>query len=149
MAVKEELASPLKSEQLQSEVGYHLKRAYVHVIEYFHEYMSALKLRPGEFSILCMIEENQDVTARVLSGALNIAPPNLVSLLESLDERGLIKKTINEQDRRSQFLTLTHQGKGLLNKAKEASKYAQRDGLANLTSQETAQLIKLLQKLYY
>ncbi len=150
MALKEEFInnSTLRSDQLQNEVGYHLKRAYVHMIEEFHLHMSEFRLRPGEFSILCIIEENDDVTARQLSQALNIAPPNLVSLVENLCERNLIKKTVNEQDRRAQLLTLTNAGSTLLKNAKNASKEAQAKGLKNLSENEKENLVLILKKLY-
>ena len=138
----------MKSKQLQKEVGYHLKRSYVQVIEHFHIDMSEVNLRPAEYSILSMIFENDQVTAKKLSKALNIAPPNLVSLIDSLEERQLIAKSINENDRRSQLLSLTEAGEVLLAKAIQTSADSQRKALSNLTTHEVGELISLLRKVY-
>lgn len=138
----------MKSEQLQKEVGYHLKRSYVQVIEHFHIDMAEVNLRPAEYSILSMVFENDQVTAKKLSKALNIAPPNLVSLIDSLEERQLIAKSINENDRRSQLLSLTEAGEVLLAKAIQTSADSQRKALSNLTTHEVGELIALLRKVY-
>ncbi len=138
----------MKSKQLQKEVGYHLKRSYLQVIEHFHVDMTEVNLRPAEYSILSMVSENEQVTAKKLSKALNIAPPNLVSLIDTLEEKRLIRKSVNENDRRSQILHITKDGETLLTQAIQTSANSQKRALANLTNDEVNVLISLLRKIY-
>lgn len=138
----------MKSKQLQNEVGYHLKRSYLQVIEHFHIDMAEVNLRPAEYSILSMISENEQVTAKKLSKALNIAPPNLVSLIDMLEGKRLINKSVNESDRRSQILNLTSEGQSLLDKAIQTSAKSQKKALAKLSTSEVNELISLLRKIY-
>lgn len=142
------LDEDLQSNQLQKEVGYHLKRSYVQVIEHFHLDMSEINLRPAEYSILSMIAENSQVTAKKLSKALNIAPPNLVSLIDLLEAKKLISKSVNENDRRSLILNLTPQGEDHLAKAIKTSAKSQQNALSNLSTEEITELICLLKKVY-
>lgn len=142
------LDTEMKSKQLQKEVGYHLKRSYLQVIEHFHVDMTEVNLRPAEYSILSMVSENEQVTAKKLSKALNIAPPNLVSLIDTLEEKRLIRKSVNENDRRSQILHITNEGKSLLGQAIQTSANSQKRALANLTNDEVNELISLLRKIY-
>lgn len=148
MAVKEKKGDALNSSLIEEHIGYHLKRAYVHTIEQFHLEMKEFRLRPAEFSILSMLSENEGVTAKKLSKALNIAPPNLVSLIDMLEDRKLINKTINEQDRRSQILQLTASGKALLTDAQTAGLKAQDVAMKNLAPKDQELLVSLLCKLY-
>jgi DNA-binding MarR family transcriptional regulator len=138
----------LRAIQLQKEVGYHLKRSYVQVIEHFHMDMSEINLRPAEYSILSMIAENNHVTAKKLSKALNIAPPNLVNLIDLLESKQLVSKSVNESDRRSQILHLTTLGEIQLAKAIETSAKSQQEALSNLSPKEVGELIGLLRKVY-
>ncbi len=148
MALKEKKLDSLNSNLIEEHIGYHLKRAYVHTIEQFHLEMKEFRLRPAEFSILSMLSENEDVTAKKLSKALNIAPPNLVNLIDMLEDRKLINKTINVQDRRSQILQLTEDGKNLLKNAQTAGIKAQVIAMKNLAPKDQEQLVNLLRKLY-
>lgn len=140
--------SEIYSEQLQKEIGYHLKRSYIQVIEQFHLDMGEFKLSPGEYSILCIIQENDLMTAKKLSKELNIAPPNLVNLIDRLESRQIIIKTVNSNDRRSQILKLSKFGEGLLQGAMIASNNSQNRALSKLSETEREQLIKLLKKIY-
>jgi DNA-binding MarR family transcriptional regulator len=148
MAVKEKSLDGLSSTLIEEHIGYHLKRAYIHTIEQFHLEMKEFRLRPAEFSILSMLSENEGVTAKKLSKALNIAPPNLVSLIDMLEDRKLINKTINAQDRRSQILQLTDSGKALLMNAQSAGLKAQDIAMKNLAPKDQELLVNLLRKLY-
>lgn len=139
----------LRTAHLQKEIGYHLKRAYVHVIETFHRELREVALRPGEFSVMCVLDENAEVTAKKLSRALNIAPPNLVGLLETLKRRGLIARVPNLRDRRSQLLALTEAGRNTLGQAKKQARKAQNISVAMLSTGEREQLISLLKKIYH
>lgn len=147
-AASAEDRAALRIAHLQKEIGYHLKRAYVHVIETFHRELREFALRPGEFSVMCVLDENTEVTAKKLSRALNIAPPNLVGLLETLEKRGLIGRVTNLRDRRSQLLALTEAGKKTLKQAQKRAQKAQDISVAALSAEERAQLIGLLRKIY-
>lgn len=138
----------LRTVHLQEEIGYHLKRAYVHVVEIFLRELREFALRPGEFSAMCVLDENTEVTAKKLSRTLNIAPPNLVGLLESLEKRGLIRRTPNLKDRRSQLLELTEAGRRTVRQAQKRALKAQDISVAALSTEERAQLMGLLRRIY-
>ena len=146
--VSAEDQAELRTDHLQREVGYHLKRAYVHVIETFHRELREFSLRPGEFSVLCVLGENTNVTAKKLSRTLNIAPPNLAGLLENLEKRGLICRVPNPLDRRSQHLQLTDLGTQHLAQSQKRALHAQNIAVSALSAAEREQLISLLKKIY-
>jgi len=77
---------------LQTLLGYNARRAALTIIEGFLERMAEFGLRPVDFSVMSVIQHNPGVTSRQLCAALNLLPPNLVGLIQSLEARGLIHR---------------------------------------------------------
>ena len=103
---------------LDRQVGFVLRLAQVAV---FKDLLAALKpfeLRLADFSALLVIEANPGLKQQSLGEALRIQRPNLVAIIDQLEERGLVKRGAAPGDRRSYALTLTSAGTALLAKAK-------------------------------
>ena len=77
---------------LQSLMGYNARRAALSIIELFLERLAPYGLKPVDFSVMSTIGHNPGVTSRQLCAALNLLPPNLVGLIQSLESRGLIER---------------------------------------------------------
>lgn len=138
----------MQQSMLQGLVGYNCRRAYLTIHAVFLERMAQYRLRPVDYSVLALIAANRDVTLKRLSQALNISPPNLAVLLDKLEERDLLARLPNPQDKRSQFLHLTATGKALLRKAEKTVERLELDATDVLSDAERTQLIGLLRKLY-
>ena len=85
---------------LQTLLGYNARRAALTIIEGFLERMAEFDLRPVDFSVMSVIHHNPGVTSRQLCAALNLLPPNLVGLVQSLEARGLIARQPHPTDGR-------------------------------------------------
>jgi DNA-binding MarR family transcriptional regulator len=77
---------------LETLIGYNARRAALAVIAQFLERMAVYDLKPVDFSVMSVIVHNPGVTSRQLCAALNILPPNLVGLVQSLESRGLLER---------------------------------------------------------
>ncbi len=66
--------------------------------------------------VLLMRQENQMLSPSDLTKALGITGATLSRLLDSLDEEGYIKRTVNKSDRRAKEIHLTPKGDKILNK---------------------------------
>jgi len=75
---------------LETLIGYNARRAALAVISQFLERMAVYDLKPVDFSVMSVVVHNPGVTSRQLCAALNILPPNLVGLVQSLESRGLL-----------------------------------------------------------
>ena len=99
-------------------LGYQLAQASIVTSKVFEQVAARqapdARLRPVEFTLLALLLGNPDVTARQLSRALAITPPNLVGRLEHLQSRGLIDRRRSEQDGRAQHIRLTAPGRKLV-----------------------------------
>jgi DNA-binding MarR family transcriptional regulator len=97
---------------------------------------------------MSVIVHNPGVTSRQLCAALNILPPNLVGLVQSLEARSLIERLPHPHDGRAMGLHPTEQGQELMLKAEAtASELEMRIG-SKLTPNQVQTLVTLLQKIY-
>jgi DNA-binding MarR family transcriptional regulator len=110
---------------LETTVGFVLRLAQVAV---FKDLLSALKpfdLRVTDLSVLLVIEATPGLQQRAIGDVLRIQRPNLVTIIDQLEARGLVRRGPVPGDRRAYALSLTHEGETLLQKAKLA--HAQHD----------------------
>jgi len=134
--------------ELLALVGYNCRRAYLAILPLFLERMAGDGLRPVDFSVLTLLRANPALTQKQLGATLAIAPPNLAVLLDRLQDRGLVVRSRNPADGRSQVLSLTAAGRRLISKARTKAVALEADATSMLTDAERAQLIGLLQKIH-
>ncbi len=127
-------------------VGYQLAQATIVTDAVFNAQMAAGGLRRVEFTLLALILDNPDVTARQLARALAVTPPNIAIWLDRLDSRGLVSRTRSETDARVQHLRLTDAGDALVRASTQLLLDAEQQALASLTAAEHAMLLQLLHK---
>ncbi|BBI54683.1 hypothetical protein HORIV_71040 [Vreelandella olivaria] len=75
---------------LENRLGYALRRAQLAVFKHFNEAMQEHEIRPAQFSSLVVIEGYPGITQTNLAKVLDIDPPRIVSLINNLEERGLV-----------------------------------------------------------
>jgi len=153
-APDESASSPVEAETgidasyLEDLLGYNARRAALAVIGVFLQRMEPFDLRPVDFSVLTLIAHNPGITSRQLCAALDILPPNLVGLIKSLDNRGLIERHPHPTDRRAQGLHLSPAGKKLQKNAQTTVTALESDVAGRLTAKELDTLKALLRKVY-
>ena len=138
----------LDTRVLEAFVGYNARRAWLIVSSLFAERMAPYGLKQIDFSVLSLLAHNPGATSRQLCNTLDILPPNLVSLVATLDSRGLIERRPHPHDGRAVGLHLTEAGEELVGEAEQAVTQLETDASARLTARERETLIRLLQKMY-
>ncbi|PVE42677.1 MarR family winged helix-turn-helix transcriptional regulator [Limnohabitans planktonicus] len=133
---------------LQSLMGYNARRAALSIIELFLERLAPYGLKPVDFSVMSTIGHNPGVTSRQLCAALNLLPPNLVGLIQSLEARGLIERKPHPHDGRAVGLHATAKGQALMVQAEQTATELETEKTAKLTPAERKTLLSLLQKIY-
>lgn len=133
---------------LQSLLGYNARRAALAIIARFLARMAQFNLRPVEFSVMSVIHHNPGVTSRQLCAALNLLPPNLVGLIQSLDARGLLLRQPHPRDGRAVGLHPTPKGRALMLQAEQAALDVETAKSLGLTAAQHKTLLELLQKVY-
>lgn len=133
---------------LQTLLGYNARRAALTIIEGFLERMADFGLRPVDFSVMSVIHHNPGVTSRQLCAALNLLPPNLVGLIQSLEARGFIRRLPHPTDGRAMGLHPTAEGVALMTRAEQAATELEAERSSRLTAVQRKTLLELLQKIY-
>jgi len=133
---------------LETLIGYNARRAALAVIAQFLERMAVYYLKPVDFSVMSVVVHNPGVTSRQLCAALNILPPNLVGLVQSLESRGLLERLPHPHDGRAMGLHPTDKGLELMEKAEATASELEMNIGSKLTPNQVQNLVTLLQKIY-
>ena len=107
-------------ETLQRFVGYHLKRAFNVVQADLTQTLKPFDLRMLTYTALVLIVDNPGLSQSQLADAMDIERPNLVVIVDELEQRELITRTRVPTDRRAYALQSTLKGQRLLKRAVDA-----------------------------
>ena len=95
---------------MDSIIGYKLRRAQIAVFQDFLDSFAAMRLRPAEFSVLSLIGGEPGRKQAEIAESLGIKPANLVPLIDGIEKRGLAERRRGDADRRTYRLYLTGDG---------------------------------------
>ncbi|ETX15765.1 MarR family transcriptional regulator [Roseivivax halodurans JCM 10272] len=129
-------------------LGHHLRRASNFVQSDLARSLKDVDLRMITMSVLTVIVEHRGLRQSQLADALQIERPNLVSILDELEDRKLVERTRVPTDRRAYALTPTAAGEALAAKASQAVRAHEDRVFARLSASERSSLQDLLMKVY-
>ncbi len=141
------VASNVDLGSLPAALGYLLRRAQVAVFADFIATLDGVGLRPGQYSVLIVIEGNPGLSQRELCAALDIQEANFVPMMNGLVRRGLAQRRPSPADHRRYALHLTARGAALLRRARALHRSHEARLVARLGTRGRAALTRLLQAL--
>jgi DNA-binding MarR family transcriptional regulator len=122
-----------------STIGYALASA-------FHELLGPLGLEPKVFALLASVASSEGVTQQAIAERMRVAPSRMVAFVDSLEERGLLERRQNPDDRRARALYLTPAGRKVLGQAFAIADRHERRLTSDLNDEERRQLLDLLSR---
>ena len=139
----------LHEDALEQLIGYQVAQANVVTLAVFQAVVGKpLGLRTVEYSVLALIASNGEASPAQLAKALNLSPSYITMALDKLTGKGLVRREIDERDRRAQRLHTTRQGKTQVAQMTQALLAAERRLLSDaLSAGEQLMLKELLHKL--
>jgi DNA-binding MarR family transcriptional regulator len=120
-----------------STTGYALARR-------FRELLAPLHLEPREFALLRTVAGSEGVTQQAIAERMRVAPSRMVAFVDSLEDRGLLERRLNPNDRRVRALYLTAAGRDLLGRAFALAVEHEQRLTSDLSPDERQQLLDLL-----
>jgi DNA-binding MarR family transcriptional regulator len=144
--VELELPAP-PDRHLDRMIGYQLRRASGMFMADFVELFREVQLRPAQFAILSLVEQQPGISQTELSRSLAIQKTNMVPLVVELERRGLLQREAGTVDRRVQLLTLAPGAAKQLATWRRRLAAHEEGRMAHLTPEERSRLFELLDKL--
>jgi MarR family transcriptional regulator, lower aerobic nicotinate degradation pathway regulator len=111
-------------------------------------FLAAHDLTQGQYAVLVTLDEHGPQGQRRLAGLVAVDARNIVAVLDSLAERGLVERRPDETDRRRRTVALTGRGSALVKAVADAAAAEQDGFLRALDPAERARLNVLLKRLY-
>jgi DNA-binding MarR family transcriptional regulator len=127
-------------------VGFTISTTGYAVARRFRQTLAPLALEPREFALLRAVGAGEGSSQQAIAAGLQIPASRMVALVDALEARSLLERRLNSADRRARALHLTADGRALLARAFALAAELERDLCADLSPDERAQLLGLLQR---
>ena len=118
-----------------------------HATSRFAERITELDLTPPQTGLLRAVAVAPGQSQQALARHLGTPPSRLVALIDGLDERGLLERRRNPDDRRLHALHLTDAGRDVLRRIAEVGRSHDDEMCAALTAEERTTLTALLARI--
>jgi DNA-binding MarR family transcriptional regulator len=106
-------------------------------------------LRVRSYSVLSLACEPAPPTQRQLAEFLQLDPSQIVALVDALEADGLVVRSPDPADRRSNIISATDAGRERFAAAAEATRAAESEALAGLSAAERETLRELLTRVAF
>jgi DNA-binding MarR family transcriptional regulator len=135
------------SPALRGGAAFLLAQLGAHAAQLFAERIAALDLTPAQAGLLRLLAQTPGRSQRELADDLGMPPSRFVSFADDLEERGLIERRRNSNDRRLYALHLSERGLEMLAQLREAAAAHEQHLCQALSPDEHQQLTGLLRRL--
>ena len=133
--------------ELDSMLGYALKRAQIAAFEAFSRATMGVGITPPRFTALVILQTNPGITQSVLGEVLGTARSGAMMLADWLEGRGLAERRHRPDDGRAWGLYLTGKGERLLETLRRRVREQDQRFAARLTKTDQRKLLQFLEKL--
>jgi DNA-binding MarR family transcriptional regulator len=108
---------------LENDLGFLLTRASALLVKDTNDAMAPLGLRVRAYSVLSLVcDDPNGVTQRAVADDVGLDPSQIVALVDDLENRGLVARTADRNDRRNKLVVATDAGRDLCQQAQRRSK---------------------------
>ncbi|WP_046178157.1 MarR family winged helix-turn-helix transcriptional regulator [Domibacillus tundrae] len=123
---------------------FRLSRFYNESIRQSNQYLKKCGLSIAQFDILAQVGANERICQQDLAEKLLVTKGNMTHMLSKMEQIGWIQR---EREWKTKYITLTEEGRTLLDNVLPAQEQFQADQFGKLSIDEKKQLLFLLKKL--
>jgi DNA-binding MarR family transcriptional regulator len=130
--------------RLSRRLTYLLKYALLTLEDLHDEHLAPSGINARELAVLLMLGDREPESQQQAAQRLGIDRTTMVSLLDGLEHKTLVRRRADPADRRRNVVELTDAGQTVLDKAMRASDEAEQQLLADLGERDATRLRELL-----
>jgi DNA-binding MarR family transcriptional regulator len=123
----------------------HLHKATHQVGLYVHRELSQIAISQAEAHVLSHLSERGPCSIADVHRSFGHRRSTLTSILNRLEERGLIARAMHPEDRRSYLLRLTRDGRPVASKARKTLERLEAEALSRVGEQQVAAFIAVIE----
>lgn len=131
------------------ELADRLNSAAIHLLRQVRVQDSVTGIAPARLSALSVLVFGGAMSLNNLARAEQVRPPTMSRIVDALESAGLVRRTVNQQDRRAVVLEATEKGAAILWQGRKRRVKFLAKHLSRLSEQERKQIdgaIKAIQK---
>lgn len=136
-----------KNIDIRAQPGHHARRLHQLAVALFAEEVGDLKLTPVQYSALHTICEQPGIDQKRLATHIGYDTSTIAGVIDRLESRGLVSRTVSPADRRVRLIAPTAEGQALLEAVIPRMLSTQQRLLAPLSKAEREQFLRLIQTL--
>lgn len=122
-----------------------LRRAWYGLNQAFRRRIAHLELTPDQFTVMRTLLEHDGITQRELAQLISSDPNTVASLVNRMEQAGLLERETHEQDRRANRLRLQPRGRSRYEQAREVAVALQLEILAAMPATRREQFLEDLE----
>ena len=136
--------SPARALDLDALPGNAIRRMQQIAVAIFLQEAEPTGVTPVQFAVLQALANMPDIDQRTLARSIGFDTSTIASVIDRLETRGAVRRTLDPADRRVRLLSLTPEGEALLEQVVPAMWRAQERMLQPLPENERAEFMRLL-----
>jgi DNA-binding MarR family transcriptional regulator len=137
----------IDGDRAPSTLAFLLSQVGIHASRQFAERIAEVNLNPPLFRVLNLVDAAEGQSQQAIGQAIEVPASRMVALVDELEQRGLVERRPDPDDRRVRALYLTKKGRQSLNRGRKIAKKHEEDLTRGLGEADRKRLLGLLQKM--
>lgn len=133
-----------------SSLSFHYLSMAVHsmIQKNFMEQVKSSGLTSGQPKVLDYLRDHNGANQKEIAAACHIEPGSLTSVLNRMEEKGLIERRMLEGNRRTFYIFMTDEGSRLKDLVEDNFASIEKQAFRNISSEEQAAFMETFSKIY-
>jgi DNA-binding MarR family transcriptional regulator len=141
------MSDRINGDRAPSTLAFLLSQVGIHASRQFAEKIAAVDLNPPLFRVLNLVDAAEGQSQQAIGAAIDVPASRMVALVDELEQRELVERRPNPDDRRVRALYLTRKGRDALARGRRIAGEHEEALTRGLPAADRKRLVGLLQKI--
>jgi DNA-binding MarR family transcriptional regulator len=137
----------ISGDRAPSTLAFLLSQVGIHASRQFAERIATVELNPPLFRVLNLVDAAEGRSQQAIGQAIEVPASRMVALVDELEQKGLVERRPDPEDRRVRALYLTGKGRKTLTRGREIARRHEEELTQGLAAADRKRLLDLLQKM--